>query len=799
MKRLKGSALPVPGSDAKDADMLSQPLQGIESDAEGQSIGWRRVRSALGRYKWFVVGVTLLAGAVGIVAGRLIRPQYSVQATIWIDQENRRGGDGGPLRPGQIFAPEAWLDLVRSYAVLENVVRELQLNVQFAPGTSAQLATGFDVAESVRAGSYRLSVDGDRYTLRAKNGDVLERGTSGDSVGRHVGFRWAPRAVVLGRSSDIRFTVTTVRDAARQLGEALQAHIDPDGNLLKLELAGNNPQRLAQTVNAVTQRFVAVAADLRTKRLIELTRNLAEQARYAHQSLQTAEQEFEAFRARTITLPSERVPASTDATASGEAGDGRSVAADYFSIRRSADDAQRERAAVEHALATARDSAVSLSAIETLKSVRSSPELTRALADLVAKQAELRALQYRYSDAHPAVQRLQDEVSQLSKQTVPQLLHERLAVLRASEGELRSRATTSAADLRKMPSRTLEESRLRRNVVLAENLSNGLQQRFDEARVAEQSNVADVRVLDAAEAPREPVKDTALRLLLLSVVCGLGVSAGAAILLDKADPRFRYPEQVTHEMGLTILGTLPHLRAARRSDLWRENAPFVESLRAIRVNLLYAYGVAGPITLTITSPGSADGKSLLSMTLAQVFAESGRRTVIIDGDLRRGMLYRRFHGVRTPGLSEVLRGEVGVEAAIQRTAFDRLDMLSCGVRTHDAPELLGSPAMTTLLGECRAKYDVVICDSPPLGAGIDSVVLGAVTGHLLLVLRNGVSHREMTETKLEVLARMPIRLLGAVLNDVPSDIVYSYYSYHLPGYETSEERPVGGLVSAGTS
>ena len=92
-------------------------------------------------------------------------------------------------------------------------------------------------------------------------------------------------------------------------------------------------------------------------------------------------------------------------------------------------------------------------------------------------------------------------------------------------------------------------------------------------------------------------------------------------------------------------------------------------------------------------------------------------------------------------------------------------------------------------------YDVILCDSPPLGAGIDPLVLATATGNLLLLLRTGVSHRDLTEAKLEVISRMPIRLLGAVLNDVPKDVVFSYYSYYLPGYETTDE--VRGALPSG--
>ena len=110
---------------------------------------------------------------------------------------------------------------------------------------------------------------------------------------------------------------------------------------------------------------------------------------------------------------------------------------------------------------------------------------------------------------------------------------------------------------------------------------------------------------------------------------------------------------------------------------------------------------------------------------------------------------------------------------------------------HRGPELLSTPAVPRLLTGMRGAYDVVLVDSPPLGAGVDPYALGTATGSMLLVLRTGVSDRVMAEAKVEVLHRMPIRLLGVVLNDVRPGPIYNYYSYALTGYEIEQEDPDG--------
>jgi capsular exopolysaccharide synthesis family protein len=210
------------------------------------------------------------------------------------------------------------------------------------------------------------------------------------------------------------------------------------------------------------------------------------------------------------------------------------------------------------------------------------------------------------------------------------------------------------------------------------------------------------------------------------------------------------------------------------------------------LNLAYAHGAAMPMLLTLTSPGAGDGKSFLACNLGRTFAESGHRVLMIDGDLRRGILHRRLGGHRRPGLSNYLRGEVPMEEVVQTTLYPSLWLISSGTRASDAPELLGARAMTRLASALRTQYDVILIDSPPLCAGVDPLILGTLTGNVALVIRTGYSHREMATAKLEVLQRLPLRLLGAILNAVPPGASYGYYSYFLPGYEAvDEEHKVG--------
>jgi capsular exopolysaccharide synthesis family protein len=768
---------------------------------QGGGLDWTRVLSAVLRFKWLIVAVTVVGTAAGVAATRFLSAAYVAQATLWIDQPDPRGGpDRGPIRPGQLLEPEAWVDLLKSYAVLDHVVRDQRMFVAPKSPADAAVLERFRVADQYRPGAYRLTVDGTGkgYTLATEDGIELEHGALGDSIGVRLGFLWAPSAGAIAPGQTIEFSLATLRDSARHLADALGVRMDPNGNLLRMELQGDRPEGITAVVNAIAERYVAVAADMKRQRLSELTKILDEQLAAARKNLQDSENSLERYRVQTITLPSDR-PGPSPSTGNAAAGGGSEGTRDpvfgtFFSTQLERDQAHRDREALGRVLGQMGDSGLSAEALAVVGSVQQNADLAAALGELNSKQAELRALRYRYSDQYPPVQRLMGEIATLKRQTIPTLARGLSGELAARDAELSRRLDTDSRNLRAIPPRAIEEARLRRGVTLAENLYTTLQTRFEEARLAEASTVPDVRILDHAVVPQRPVRNMAPRVIMLGFVASLGLGLFGAVLLDRIDPRVRYPDQVSREMGLAILGAVPHLRtlphAGRhgRGRVPEDVNQVVEALRGVCLNLVYAHGGRAPLLVTVTSPGAGDGKSFLAANLAHTFADGGHRTLLIDADIRRGVLHRRLNARRRPGLSDFLRGETPLDAIVQATPYPSLSLIGCGTRAYNAPELLGSPAMSELVNGMRSGYDVILIDSPPLGAGVDPLILGTLTGTLALVLRTGYSHRDVAAAKLEVLQRLPVRLLGAILNDVPAGGAYRSYSYYLPGYEAADEE-----------
>ncbi|MGH7463754.1 MAG: polysaccharide biosynthesis tyrosine autokinase, partial [Longimicrobiales bacterium] len=388
----------------------------------------------------------------------------------------------------------------------------------------------------------------------------------------------------------------------------------------------------------------------------------------------------------------------------------------------------------------------------------------------------------------------------VERQTVPELAGRVLQNIDDQRRHLERLIGAVGSEMEDIPVRVAEEWKLQREQQSAERLYTDVRQRFETTRLATDATVPDLRVLDSASPPNRPIDDPRLKMLLLGVAVGLGLGLAAAVLLDMADPRLRYAEQVTRGLGLSVVGAVPNLATARRGLLAAPDSSrmVIEALRSVRLGLTHAHGSAGPLVVTISSPGSGDGKTFITSNLGLTFAGLGMRVLIIDGDTRRGDLHRLFGMPRKPGLTDYLAGSLESAELIRETTYEGLSVITSGSRNDRAPELLSSSRMGELIARIKSHYEVILIDSPPLGAGVDPLVLGTMAGSMLLVLRTGNTERAMAQQKLDIVNKLPIRLLGAVLNGFDSVEGYRYYSY-MPGYDTSEEAERENLLQPASS
>jgi tyrosine-protein kinase Etk/Wzc len=388
--------------------------------------------------------------------------------------------------------------------------------------------------------------------------------------------------------------------------------------------------------------------------------------------------------------------------------------------------------------------------------VRSS-ELEKALSELELQRSELRQ---RFTNSHPNLRSLDQKAE----------------TLRAEQAAISQR-------LRALPEAEADSARLLRNVKVATEMYLSLFNKAQELRVVRSGAIGNIRILDQAQVPQRPSRPRTTAVLAIGLLLGLGGGVAAAFARRAFDERTQDVEEIEAGTGIPVIGIVPHssvqaalARAARQK---REGAlpvlsainpedEVIESLRSLRTSLQFALVESSNNIIAISSPTLGAGKSFVSVNLAHVFAAAGVRVLLVDGDLRRGMLHRYFSIERKPGLSDVVRGAVELEAAIHGTPDGRLHLLPTGSIPPNPAELLSSQALELTLKEASRRFDMVIVDTPPALAVTDPLLLARFASVNVLVLR--ARHhpiREIVQTARRF-AQSGIKVQGAVLNDLSS-------------------------------
>ena len=765
-----------------------------EDSAEGTA-PVARILGAIVRYKWLTVGLMALGAILGVVATRFVEPTYEARAKIWIMSANPTKDPTGPIRAEELLPTTSWVELFQSFAIMDSVVAKRGLAATPEDPKDRPAFLRFAVAERPVVGDYRLAIDakGRHFTLSRKtDGAVVDTGTVGDSIGRPVGFRWAPAPQVLTPGRTMTFNVVTPRDASTNLLAMLSPPpvLPPNSNFMNVTLIASDPVEAAATLNTWLAEFESTATWLKRRNVAEYSRLLATQRQYANDRLKDAELRLEQFRTKTITLPSD----ATVVTA-GLAETRDPVFQEFYKKRIEAGDMRQFADALSNALRAGQATPEAVSAIPGLLTQPGARDLTVLIDELVQKEKDLRAQQQVYTDEFSKVKELQKSIAELRTQKIPQAGRALLAQLQTREGELNSQIAATSSEIQRIPTRSIEEQRLRRDQAMYEQMYTNLSGRYADAQLAEASAMPDVTILDKAAPSNGAVTFRDAKIIGTAILLALALGLGISVMLDRFDFKFRHLSQVSSELGLGVLGTVPKIAQPPRRAKPEDAAEVIESFRGIRLRLQYAYATNQPLVCGVTSPEQGDGKSLVASNLALAFAEAGYRTLLIDADTRRGALHEVFAAQRRPGLIEVLSGEVPRDEVLHATSQERLMLLPCGGRRTTNPELIASAALPRLLSELVREFSVIIVDGPPLSAGIDAFAIGAACENTVMILRHGKTDMRMARTKLGLLRRLPLRTVGVVLNDVKSMGDYKYYGYDATYRALPEERAVATVGS----
>jgi capsular exopolysaccharide synthesis family protein len=281
--------------------------------------------------------------------------------------------------------------------------------------------------------------------------------------------------------------------------------------------------------------------------------------------------------------------------------------------------------------------------------------------------------------------------------------------------------------------------------------------------------------------------------LALALLFSVLLAVVAAVAADALDDTVRDPEQVSRVLRVEVIGTLPLVKdwrgrsvelAARQNGKGdsvpgreAETTGYEESIRTLRNSILLADFERRLRSLLVTSAAPGEGKSTIAAHLALAHAAQGRRTLLIDGDLRRPSVHRRFGVASSPGLSSVLLGEVRWPAAVVASgAHADLDLLPAGPPSRRASDLMRTP-LAELVEEAAGYYDLILVDAPPLLGFAEPLEMATAVDGVIVVARAGETSRKAVASVLATLRRLRAEVAGVVLNEVRKELSKSYYYY----------------------
>ncbi len=749
--------------------------------APDEGLDWRHYLHVLWTKKLWIFLATVLGIGTGLLLANVVAPVYETRSTIWVETADDQTG---PIEAQDVFQGRGWADLFASFAVLKPVAQDLKLYLD-PENRDSPLAASLSVSDSVRAGTYRLARDstGSHYTLAVGSDQVVDRADVGDSIGRSLGFLWAPGEDLIPPGGTVRFELESPAQAAVSLRRNLSVSFDPrSGNLITTTLTWKDRTEAARIHNRLVETFLEVAANLKSQKLREVVETLEQQSEYAEERLSQAELALENARVQNVTLPTEP-QASPIPGAQQTRGP---VFEAYFDRKVQADQLESDLEDLTAILEQQENGGdLDVLRLQSVSSLSRSPELQASLQELADKEAERRSLLYSYTEQHPDVKELNQEIQELRQETIPAQVRQLASELRSEIETANQEIQAQERELREIPPRLIEEERLRREMQQAEELHANLLSRLKNAELAASTSQPNLQVVDRAQPPFAPTSNQAPTLFLMASLAGLGLGIVGALLHHQMDRSVQEPEDIEGQLGLPVLGIVPRLPSDGGDE--PETRAVLESFRGIRAQLSQTLE-PGRSTVLVTSPEPRDGKSLVAANLAISFASSRRRTLLIDGDTRRGNAERLFGLKANPGLTDVLTDGVSLPDAIRATDVPGLALLPHGRLRGFDPDYLDGPEMDHLLDELRDRFDVIIMDGPPLAAGPDAALLGQRSDQVLLVLRTGITDRDVARTRLEGLIGFDLPLVGAVLNDVPDSA--PYYRYYAPYRYYLEEGEV---------
>ena len=384
--------------------------------------------------------------------------------------------------------------------------------------------------------------------------------------------------------------------------------------------------------------------------------------------------------------------------------------------------------------------------------------------ELQQKQAEMAA---KYTSEHPLMREINAQ----------------LAAINSKIGELNT-------TLKRLPELQRRYLQLFREVEVNQQLYTALLNSYQQLRVAKAGEIGNVRIVDTAVEPIEPIKPKKAQILVLALFLGAFLGALLALLRNMMRSGIKDSSQIENELDLPVYAAVPRspVQESRIKLLKKKKSiPIlavknsddiaIESLRSMRTAIHFALNNAKNNIIVISGPAPELGKSFIATNLATILAQSNKRVLLIDADLRRGYLHKYFNYEVQPGLSDYLNNLNTLDETVRSSEVENLSIMTRGKNPVNPSELLSTAKFTEMLKSLSSQYDHILIDTPPILAVTDGIIIAQNAGVNLLIARHAKTQMKELEITVNRFEQAGMKVNGVILNDIQHTAAGYGYGY----------------------
>lgn len=425
--------------------------------------------------------------------------------------------------------------------------------------------------------------------------------------------------------------------------------------------------------------------------------------------------------------------------------------------------------------------------------------LANLVLELVDLEAKLKNLLTSLTPKHPQVVAAQEQINNV-RSSIKDIVKNSVSSFAAREKAIKEIIKKYNGQLKKLPKKERELAGLKRNSAVAAEIYTFLLQKYEEARIAKASTISNIRVIDKAVVPHNPISPNIRLNLMLGLIAGILLAVGVAFFLEFIDDSLKTVDEVERNIRRPIYGIIPRIpdsslavdgtqsAAINLVTHYSPKSPISEAFRTMRTNIHFADPDHLITTLLVTSAGPSEGKSTIVSNLAITIANSGRKTLLIDCDLRKPNLHNLFETDRDPGLTNILSGKMSQEEGIRDTKIENLSLITSGPIPPNPTEMVDSQVMRSQIESFQKDFDMILFDSPPIVAVTDAAIISSYTAGVLLVVELGRSRGSSVNRGIDLLDKVKANLLGIVTNNISSGYRYDYGYYYYYYYSADGDK-----------